>query len=96
MKQVARYVTDQLGMQGVEIDKPIWQTERRVKSARTYPSLVPWFRMDRLYVRGFDVVDADVLRGPVWAKLSDHSPLVATLGEPSTADGPFSSGKLEG
>jgi endonuclease/exonuclease/phosphatase family metal-dependent hydrolase len=27
MKQVARYVTDQLGMQGVEIDKPIWQTE---------------------------------------------------------------------
>ncbi len=79
MKQVARYVTDQLGMPEVEIDKPIWQTERRVKSARTFPSLVPWFRMDRLYVRGFNVVDADVLRGTHWAKLSDHSPLVADL-----------------
>lgn len=86
IKQVARYVTDHLGMPEMEIDKPLWQTERRVKSARTYPSLVPWFRMDRLYVRGFDVVDADVLRGPVWAKLSDHSPLIADLNTPPPDD----------
>jgi endonuclease/exonuclease/phosphatase family metal-dependent hydrolase len=35
--------------------------------------------MDRIYQRGFDVRDAQVLRGREWAKLSDHSPLVTDL-----------------
>ena len=48
-------------------------------SARTFPALVPWLRMDRIYTRGFDLVGADVLRGPSWARLSDHAPLVADL-----------------
>ncbi|HYF60856.1 MAG TPA: endonuclease/exonuclease/phosphatase family protein [Burkholderiaceae bacterium] len=47
--------------------------------ARTFPALVPWLRMDRIYQRGFDVHGADVLRGPSWARLSDHAPLVADL-----------------
>jgi len=52
---------------------------RRVRTARTFPALVPWLRMDRIYLRGFEVRDAQVLRGPEWARLSDHSPLVADL-----------------
>ena len=52
---------------------------RRVRTARTFPSLVPWLRMDRIYLRGFDVRDAKVMRGPEWARLSDHSPLFADL-----------------
>ena len=48
--------------------------------ARTFPALVPWLRMDRIYQRGFELRSADVLRGPSWARLSDHAPLVADLG----------------
>ena len=50
-----------------------------IRPARTFPSLLPCLRMDRIYQRGFRVVDAQVLRGPAWARLSDHAPLVATL-----------------
>jgi endonuclease/exonuclease/phosphatase family metal-dependent hydrolase len=51
--------------------------------ARTFPALVPWLRMDRIYQRGFRVHRADVLKGPEWARLSDHAPLVADLSLPS-------------
>ena len=52
---------------------------RKVRSARTFPSIVPWLRMDRIYLRGFEVRGARALGGPSWAQLSDHSPLVADL-----------------
>ncbi|MFM1990664.1 MAG: hypothetical protein RJA99_3621 [Pseudomonadota bacterium] len=54
-------------------------------SARTFPALVPWLRMDRIYHRGFELLGADVLRGPSWARLSDHAPLVADLELPRGA-----------
>jgi endonuclease/exonuclease/phosphatase family metal-dependent hydrolase len=47
--------------------------------ARTFPAALPWFRLDRIYVRGFKVETAQVLHGTLWAKLSDHAPIVATL-----------------
>jgi endonuclease/exonuclease/phosphatase family metal-dependent hydrolase len=47
--------------------------------ARTFPAALPWFRLDRIYVRGFSVESAQVLHGTVWGKLSDHAPIVATL-----------------
>jgi endonuclease/exonuclease/phosphatase family metal-dependent hydrolase len=47
--------------------------------ARTFPALVPWLRMDRIYHRGFDLLTAGVLRGPSWARLSDHAPLFADV-----------------
>jgi endonuclease/exonuclease/phosphatase family metal-dependent hydrolase len=50
-----------------------------LNGARTFPALVPWLKMDRIYVRGFSVRAARVLRGPEWARLSDHSPLLADL-----------------
>jgi endonuclease/exonuclease/phosphatase family metal-dependent hydrolase len=48
-------------------------------SPRTFPAAFPWFRLDRIYQRGFAVRSARVLRGLPWAKLSDHSPLLAEL-----------------
>lgn len=47
--------------------------------ARTFPALIPCLRMDRIYVRGFVVETARVLRGLTWARLSDHAPVVADL-----------------
>ena len=47
--------------------------------ARTFPAALPWFRLDRIYVRGFQVDTAQVMHGPLWAKLSDHAPIVAAL-----------------
>lgn len=50
-----------------------------VPPPRTFPSVFPWFRLDRIYQRGFAVRSARVLRGREWARLSDHSPLLTEL-----------------
>lgn len=50
-----------------------------VKPARTFPAALPWLRLDRVYVRGFEVETAHVLRGAPWSRLSDHAPIVTTL-----------------
>jgi endonuclease/exonuclease/phosphatase family metal-dependent hydrolase len=49
------------------------------RPARTFPAALPWFRLDRIYVRGFQVQAAEVLHGSIWARLSDHAPIVADL-----------------
>lgn len=46
---------------------------------RTFPSLLPILRLDRIYVRGFEVVRSDVHRGAPWSLLSDHLALSAEL-----------------
>lgn len=46
---------------------------------RTFPAALPWFRLDRIYQRGFAVRQARVLRGKPWTALSDHAPLLADL-----------------
>ncbi len=51
----------------------------QIKPARTFPAVLPWLRLDRIYVRGFKVHGAQVLQGSPWAKLSDHAPILATL-----------------
>lgn len=50
-----------------------------VTPARTFPAGMPFFRLDRIYVRGFKVETAEVMHGSLWAKLSDHAPIVASL-----------------
>lgn len=50
-----------------------------IEPARTFPAGLPMLRLDRIYVRGFLVESAQVLHGALWAKLSDHAPIVATL-----------------
>ena len=52
---------------------------RRGRPARSFPSALPFFRLDRIYVRGFRVRRADVHFGAPWAKISDHALLTAEL-----------------
>ncbi len=63
------------------VDSPLWSgtAYERVLPARTFPAAFPILRLDRVYVRGFDVVDATVVHGPGWHKLSDHAPIVVDL-----------------
>ncbi|GAB3411289.1 endonuclease/exonuclease/phosphatase family protein [Massilia agilis] len=50
-----------------------------IRPARTFPAALPWFRLDRIYVRGFKVENAEVMHGTLWARLSDHAPILANL-----------------
>jgi endonuclease/exonuclease/phosphatase family metal-dependent hydrolase len=56
-----------------------WRTGERPLVARTYPSVMPWLTLDRIYVRGFAVRDVSVPRGIEWAQRSDHMPLIADI-----------------
>ena len=47
--------------------------------SRTFPSVLPMFRLDRIYVRGFKVLGTQVHRGPPWSLLSDHLAVSADL-----------------
>jgi endonuclease/exonuclease/phosphatase family metal-dependent hydrolase len=46
---------------------------------RTYPSALPLLKLDRIYVRGFQVVRSQVHRGAPWSLLSDHLAVSAEL-----------------
>lgn len=48
----------------------------RGRLARSYPAGLPMLRMDRIYVRGFDIRHSEV---HAWRKISDHVALCATL-----------------
>ncbi len=63
---------DRLGMTEVSI-------ARHGRVARTFPSLLPMFRLDRIYVRGFEIVSSHVHRGAPWSMLSDHLAVSARL-----------------
>lgn len=54
-------------------------TEAEGRPARTFPVKRPFFRLDRIYFRGFSVVDAQRLSGAPWQNLSDHCALYAEL-----------------
>jgi endonuclease/exonuclease/phosphatase family metal-dependent hydrolase len=43
--------------------------------ARTFPSWLPAIRLDRVYFRGLEVLEAQCLKSPPWNMLSDHTPL---------------------
>lgn len=49
------------------------------KPARTFPSVMPLLRLDRIYVRGFRVLAARTHHGAPWSLLSDHLALSAEL-----------------
>jgi endonuclease/exonuclease/phosphatase family metal-dependent hydrolase len=49
------------------------------RPARTFPSLMPVLRLDRIYVRGFSTVEAAAHRGAPWSLLSDHLALGAVI-----------------
>ncbi len=45
--------------------------------AKTFPSRLPLFAMDRIYYRNLQLLDAEVLSGAPWQQLSDHRALSA-------------------
>jgi endonuclease/exonuclease/phosphatase family metal-dependent hydrolase len=49
------------------------------RAARTYPSILPLLRLDRIYVRGFEVTASRVHSGRPWSMLSDHLAVSAEL-----------------
>jgi endonuclease/exonuclease/phosphatase family metal-dependent hydrolase len=74
-------VFDSLGMDEGFLNTLRRMTGRsaRLNPARTFPASNPVLRLDRIYVRGFDVESAEVLHGVRWSRLSDHAPIIATL-----------------
>ncbi|MEQ1602876.1 MAG: EEP domain-containing protein [Methylophilaceae bacterium] len=49
------------------------------KPARSFPSVLPLLRMDRIYVRGFRIQHTDVHSDIAFARVSDHAALSAIL-----------------
>lgn len=47
--------------------------------ARSYPAALPLLRLDRIYVRGFEVKHSAVHAHMPWDRISDHAALSATL-----------------
>ncbi len=47
--------------------------------ARTYPAVWPLLAMDRIYFRNMKLIDAEVLTGRPWSRLSDHCALTAVF-----------------
>jgi cardiolipin synthase len=47
--------------------------------ARSFPSRMPLLRLDRIYVRGFEVLHSNVHKGGNWQRLSDHAALSTQL-----------------
>jgi len=46
---------------------------------RSFPSRLPMLRLDRIYVRGFSVLRAEIFFGAPWSGISDHAALAAHL-----------------
>jgi len=67
-----RLLTEELGV--VEVFASV-----RGRPARTFPSVMPVFRLDRIYARGLSIVDAHVHYAFPWGRISDHAALAATF-----------------
>jgi endonuclease/exonuclease/phosphatase family metal-dependent hydrolase len=67
-----RALVDQLGV--VEVFEAV-----KGQPARTFPSVLPMFRLDRIYARGLAVVAARVHCAFPAARVSDHAALAATF-----------------
>ncbi len=48
-------------------------------SVATFPSRLPVFTLDRVYLRGLRCTGVQVPRGATWARMSDHLPLLVEL-----------------
>jgi endonuclease/exonuclease/phosphatase family metal-dependent hydrolase len=57
--------------------------EVKGRPARTFPSVLPMFRLDRIYARGLDIVDARVHYATAGNRMSDHAALAATFEVPA-------------
>jgi endonuclease/exonuclease/phosphatase family metal-dependent hydrolase len=67
-----RLLCEELGV--VEVFEAV-----RGRPARTFPSVLPVFRLDRIYARGLSIVDAHVHYAYPHSRISDHAALAATF-----------------
>ena len=54
-------------------------SNRGERPARSFPARLPLLRLDRIYLRGFSVLERQVHHGGIWTGISDHAPLSATV-----------------
>lgn len=66
------HLRDAVGMHDVFV-------ARDGKAARSFPVRFPVLRLDRLYARGVQTANPQVLGGRPWTALSDHAPLQVEL-----------------
>lgn len=72
LMRTGRFFEDELGM------SEVFETHYG-KSARSYPSILPMFQLDRIYVRRFTIQSAQVHTGNAWHRISDHAALTAKI-----------------
>jgi len=87
--QLSRLMYQELGVTEVfdqPVPKGVMHGLRRmgglsapIRPARTFPAVLPWLRLDRIYLRGFKVEQAQVLCDGPWTRLSDHAPIISEL-----------------
>jgi endonuclease/exonuclease/phosphatase family metal-dependent hydrolase len=56
-----------------------------MQRAPTFPSRMPVVQLDHVYARGLTPLGLHVPRGRIWARMSDHLPLIAEFDLPSGA-----------
>jgi len=49
------------------------------KAARSFPSILPILRLDRIYIRGFQIKNARIFHNRPWSRISDHAALLAKI-----------------
>lgn len=49
------------------------------RTARSFPSVFPLLRLDRIYIRGFEIKNTQIHRNRPWSRLSDHAVLSANI-----------------
>lgn len=64
-------------MKHLELTEVFEQTHGR--TARSYPSIFPLLRLDRIYVRGFQVKNVCIHQNHPWSRISDHAALSANI-----------------
>ena len=64
-----RYAMNAMGMRDT--------SDLRGPRTLTYPSRLPVAQLDFVYGRRLEPLACAVPRGPIWARMSDHLPLVA-------------------
>ncbi len=72
-----REIASRILVERLNLSEAFELTEGR--AARSYPAALPLFRLDRIYVRGFQVEKTQVHQGKPWSKISDHAVLSATM-----------------
>lgn len=57
--------------------EPCGLREFRQSGIATFPSRLPLLQLDHVFARGLRPVSLEVPRGGIWARMSDHLPLIA-------------------